>query len=316
MKLLYRILLICFLTYLISLLIYSILSEGLRKFEVHNTERFQHLLVDSAYHDILFLGSSKIHTSTNPRVIDSICNVDSYNAGIEGSNLFESYYMLKGYLERHKSPEYIFLSLDLFSFDLSYKIFNYTIYLNYIDNKAIYSMLAENGHRPFAYTYFPFLKLSGLDDYSRGNALKGFAGKTEILPGDFQYKGFLSNTDVTITNDTSAFVKPVDTLKIDPKASGLLNEMISICKARNIRLLLLYCPEFKFGLQKAYVNSAQVFHFMDSTAKINGTSFLRHDSLSMCNDPKLFANMGHLNRHGADVYSRLLAAEIQKIRGR
>jgi hypothetical protein len=249
-------------------------------------------------------------------VIDSICNVDSYNAGIEGSNLFESYYMLKGYLEKHKSSEYIFLSLDLFSFDLSYKIFNYTIYLSYIDNKAINTMLVENGHPTFAYKYFPFLRLSTLDDYSRGNALKGFAGKTEMLPGDFQYKGFLSNTGLTITNDTSALVRQVDTLKIDPNASVLLNEIISICKARNIRLLLLYCPEFKFGLQKAYVNSGQVFHFIDSTAKINSINFLRHDSLSICNDPTLFANMGHLNRHGAQVYSRLLAEEIQKIRGR
>jgi len=315
MKLLYRIAVICFLACSISLLIYWILFEGLRKFEVHKTERFQHLLVDSAYHDILFLGSSKLHTGTNPRVIDSICNVDSYNAGIEGANLFESYYMLKGYLEKHKPPEYIFLSLDLFSFDLSDKIFNYTIYLNYIDNKAIKTMLAENGHPTFAYKLFPFLMLSDLDDYSRGNALKGFAGKTEILPGDFQYKGFLSNTGLTITNDTSAFVKPVDTLKIDPKASVLLNEIILNCKARNIRLVLLYCPEFKSGLQKAYVNSGQVFHFMDSTAKINGISFLRHDSLSICTDATLFANMGHLNRQGADVYSRLLAKEIQKIRG-
>ena len=297
-------------------MIYWILSEGLRKFEVHETERFQHLLVDSANHDILFLGSSKIHTSTNPRVIDSICNVDSYNAGIEGSNLFESYYMLKGYLEKHKSPEFIFLSLDLFSFDLSYKIFNYTIYLNYIDNKAINRMLAENGHPTFAYKYFPFLMLSDLDDYSRGNALKGFAGKTEILPGDFQYKGFLSNTAVTITNDTSALVKPVDTLKIDPQAVVLLSEIISNCKERNIRLFLLYCPEYRSGLQKAYVNSGQVFHFMDSTAKVNRIGFLRHDSLSICNDPTLFANMGLLNRHGDEVFSRLWAEEIQKIRGR
>jgi hypothetical protein len=119
-----------------------ILSKGLRKFEVHKTEKFQHLLADSAYHDILFLGSSKIHTSVNPLVIDSVCNADSYNAGIEGSNLFESYYVLKGYLEKHRPPEYIFLSLDLFSFDLSYKVFNYTIYLNYIDNKEINKMLA------------------------------------------------------------------------------------------------------------------------------------------------------------------------------
>ena len=316
MKLLYKILLICFLIYLMSFAIYWVLSTGLRKFEVHKTEKFQHLLADATYHDVLFLGSSKIHTGVNPRVIDSICHVDSYNAGIEGSNLYESYYMLKGYLEKHRSPEYIFLSLDLFSFDFSYKIFNYTVYLNHIDNKATNNMLAENGHPTFAYKLFPFLILSDLDDYSRGNALKGFSGKTEMLPGDFHYKGFLSNTGVTIIKDTSDFVKPLDTLKMDPNASVLLNEIISICKAGNLKLFFLYCPEFRSGLQKAYVNSAQVFHFLDSTAKINGLTFLRHDSLTICNNPTLFANMGHLNRDGAEVYTRLFAEEIQKIKAR
>ena len=223
--------------------------------------------------------------------------------------------MLKGYLEKHRSPEFIFLSLDLFSFDFSYKIFNYTIYLSHIDNKAINKMLLENGHPTFAYKLFPFLILTDLDDYSRGNALKGFAGKTEILPGDFHYKGFLSNTGVTIIKDTSDLVKPIDTLKMDPKASVLLNEIITICKVGNIRLFFLYCPEFKSGLQKAYTNSDQVFHYMDSTAKVNGIAFLRHDSLSICNNPTLFANMGHLNREGANAYSRLLAEEIQKIKG-
>ncbi len=316
MKFIYRLIIICVFSYSGLLFIYWVYAKGLKKFEAHNRERFTEIFIDSNYHDILFLGSSKMHTGVNPRIIDSICHTSSYNAGIEGSNLFESYYAFKGYLENHKAPEFVFLSLDLVSFGMKRRFFNFNIYLNYTKNKIINKMLNENGHPTFQYKLFPFLILSELDDYTKGNAIKGYAGLSEIPSGDFQYKGFLSNSGRTIIKDTTSSIKPVNTLIIDSLAADLLRDIISTCKTKNIHLVFLYCPEFKFSFQKSYLNCNKVFHFIDSTATVNNITFLRHDSIPICNDPTLFANFGHLNRPGADVYSRILGEEIRKIKDR
>jgi hypothetical protein len=289
-------------------------KRGISKYEVHKNERYRHLFLDTAYHDILFIGTSKIHTGVNPRVIDSICKADSYNAGVEGGSLYEMSRTLFGYLENHRPPEYLFLTLDLFSFHTSTKLFNYTTYIPYRRNKVIRSMLRETGDYTVLHQTMPFLVLSDLDDYTKMNAVKGFAGKTEISEGEFHYKGFLSNSEETMDFDTTSSIKPLSDLIIDLLGVKILHEIIEICNKKNIRLVFTYAPEYKQGIQKAQRNVNQFFQLVEDIAKKNNIPYLRHDSLAICTDPALFANIGHLNKPGAEVYSAILGYEILKLR--
>lgn len=51
---------------------------------------------------------------------------------------------------------------------------------------------------------------------------------------------------------------------------------------------------------------------MRRVANYNQLIFYRDDSLSMCAQPCLFANNGHVNSKGAEVYSFIVGDRIKK----
>jgi hypothetical protein len=291
---------------------FIIYEKGDSRFNLHKKERLTELFLNRTNHDLLFVGSSRTHTDIDPRIIDSLCHVDSYNAGVEGGNLLEFYYTYRAYLVNHPAPRCLVLGLDLGSFDLRRRFFNYTIYLNYIKNPVIGHMLSDNGHAVALCKWLPFLALTDLDDYSKGNALAGLMGATEILPGDYQYKGFLSNT-TNIVHPESAPMEPVRQVLVEPEALGYLKGIVSSTERTGTRLIFVYGPEYKHALRASCTNAAAVFGVIDQFAAAAHIPNLRNDSLDICGEPTLFANPGHLNKQGAQVYSRILGAALSRM---
>ncbi len=290
---------------------FIILSTGLRKFNIHKTERLTELFLGSTKYDILFLGSSRTHTNIDPQIIDSICHSNSYNAGIEGGNLYEFNMTLNAYLLNHPSPGYLILTIDLTSFELQKKLYNYVQYLPFVQNKIIEKTLIENRYYNTLYKILPFLEFTYYDDYTRINCLKGFTNENEIPKGDFQYKGYLSNTNNTILSEDTT--KYFSTIEISPNGIDLLENIVKTCKSKQIKLIFTYAPEYKKGHQKHTVNSKEVFDVIKKNARKNNILFWEHDNLEICLNPHFFANIGHLNKEGAEIYSRILGNELNRI---
>ncbi len=292
---------------------FLVCRQGLRNFYVHHTERLFEIFNNNTRYDVLFLGSSRTHTTIHPGIIDSICKLNSFNAGVEGGNIYEFKLTLDGFLVNHASPEYVVLTLDLQSFNIKRRIFNYTQYFPFLDNPVITERLSESGHKTAVIKLLPFLAMTTYDDYTRGNILKGWAGKTEIPAGDYQYKGFLSNTAKELSAINQEPVKP--TMKVTMSSEGLriLSEIAQTCKNRNIRLIFTYAPEYKKNLQNGFINREEFFKTMVKISREEQIPFLRHDELDLCQNPKLFANVGHVNRLGAEVYTRILGEELRSI---
>ena len=111
-----RILVSCILAYIICLLSFLIIKKEIDRYKKHTTSRLTEIFCNKTNYDVLFLGSSRTHLIINPAIIDSICKVNSYNAGMEGANLYEFDMVLKAYLENHPSPQWLVLTIDLHSF--------------------------------------------------------------------------------------------------------------------------------------------------------------------------------------------------------
>lgn len=310
MKPITQILIATVLTIVICQYAFMVVSKGMGNFYLHKEDRMTELFKNTSKHDVIFIGSSRTHTSIDPRIIDSICNVNSYNAGVEGGNLFEFKMIWDAYLENHPAPNILVLTLDINSFDLTRKFFNYTQYYPYLNNTIIKEMLNKNGHKTFLISTFPFLQLSGFDDYTKANALRGLGGQNEIPKGDYQYKGFLTNSNKVIKDTQITASKRI--AKIDAEAINLLNDIIISCKKVNTQLIFTYAPEFNMHLQNQFTNKEEVFNLIYNMALKNSIVFFRHDKLELCENPKLFANVGHLNKKGSEIYSIVLGQQIIK----
>lgn len=316
MKIPAKILLIIILTGLVCSISFVTFKRGLKNYNNHSTERLDEMFNKHTRYDMLFIGSSRTHTSINPAIVDSILKLNSYNAGVEGGNLLEFKMTLNAYLYNHPAPQYLVLTLDLGSFNLARPFFNYTKYFDFLDNPVIDTTLSKNGHNTNIYKLIPLISITDYDDYSKGNAIKGLLnrGGKEILNGDYQYKGYLSNTLKGINNTTDIVYKSdVHDIAISDTAKKYLDDIITICRQKRIKIIFTYAPEYNFELQKRVKNSTHFFELVTQTAAKNNIPYFRDDSLSMCSNPKLFANIGHVNTPGALEYSLVLANNIKKL---
>lgn len=290
------------------------IDRGLWKYYCQSNKRLTEVFDSTTYYDILFIGSSRTKYNVDPKIIDSISGLNSYNAGYDGGKMAEFELTLKGYLAHHSPPKMLVLTLDLHSFIKPSGIFDYPLLYHFLNNENVVFTLSKYGHNVALIKAIPFIWLTDLDDYFRSNAVKGLLGRgSEISKGDFEYKGYVSNGEEFITKQEQELASK--DLGISDEAIASLNEIIEICKERNINIVFTYAPEYELRLQKGVRNANTIFSIITQIANKNNIKYLRDDSLELCKNPKLFANNAHFNKTGAIVYSAVLAKELNIILG-
>jgi len=287
---------------------YVVFSEGYEKYYGNKLSRLREIFMGSARYDVLFLGSSRTHRSIHPAIIDSITGRSSFNAGVEGGNLLEFLLTFQGYLIHHPPPNLLVLTIDVSSFNLDKKFVDYSEYYNVLDNRVVDSTLRANGLFTFIPKHFPPYRLINFDEITKRNAFRGLRGVQELEKDQVAYKGFLSNR-YRCVDSTEAF--PIQTVKIAKDALSYFTEIINECRARNIKVMLTYAPEYKFKLQSSFQNPHLAFSLLDSLCRKYSLLLYRDDSLPLCNVECLFFNYGHLNKQGAIVYSAIVAKRIR-----
>jgi len=273
-------------------------------------KRNETILTKRQTYDCLMLGSSRMKNNVNPKIIDSIINLNSFNAGTNGGNIFEIKMLLEGYLLKSPAPKIVFVSLDIFSLSNSNNIAFIPTYLTAYLSPPVYKNLKEDGVNVSLYKFVPFIRVIEFDDYYKGVVIRNLKGDKELKEGDFYYKGFESNTTDTIS---TAVIPPSYSIKINKKAILALQDFIAICKKYNINLVFSYAPEYKQINQKAVTNIDTLFNLYRTISFKYNIPFLRNDSLSLNSQGGYFANVGHLNRMGANIYSIILARQLDSI---
>lgn len=271
------------------------------------------IFLDSTPYDFVILGASKACYGINPIIIDSICGTNAYNIAQVGSKLRDLKLQLDGYLLCHPSPKTVLLTIDLRDFSHPDELYWYPQYYYYLNNSCVYSNLLECGYRPYMVKALPFLEMIHWDDYLREYAARPLLGvcDDDMGPGDMAGKGFRTLTTKRIPENTRMTIK--EKVILDKKCVGFLEKMIDTCKQRNIRMIFLYSPEYRYQRENACLGSDSVFAFITQTAKANGIKYLRHDNLALCNNPDYFGDIDHLNAFGSTVYSTILAKELDTL---
>ena len=290
--------------------IYVFIEKGRKKFFNTTMPRFDHLLNQGHSHDILMIGSSRTYLHNDPRVIDSITGMDSYNAGLQGASMFEINMVLDAYLETHNQPKLVVLEASMLSFNVDKSLMNNpTLYFTHLDNKEIRENLNENWKNTTMLKYLPFLRLTQYDDLNRSYGFKGFAGEQEIIYGNV-YKGYAEN-DTAIIKDTVETKNNCDWVKVTAKGRYFLDKMIRTCQQRLIPIVVIYSPEYK-QLNYHCPGGDQVMDSFTNICKETGVPFWNYLHDPICEEKKAFLNITHLNRYGAEKFSATLGNDIKK----
>ena len=258
-----RVIAVLILSCIICQIISIPVKKGFLTYNKHEISKNREVFENNTAYDVLFIGSSRAHKMIYPKIIDSICNVSSYNAGSDGGKMVEFKMSLEGYLKHHPAPKSVVFTIDLFSFLKREGVFNYPVYYPFIDNEFVYKTLADNGHHVALFKMMPFMLMTELDDYSKENIFRLLAGKGDkIIPDeDLEYKGYMANTDACLNNFN--LKKDKERMYISDEAASMLRESIDICRKHNAQIIFTYAPAYDSYDQKNRTNTDSVFKFIN-----------------------------------------------------
>ena len=311
MKVFIKIVSIILLSFLVSWGIYFLIEKGRNKYFYHTNEHYDELFKQKTGYDILMLGSSRTHLHNDPKVIDSITSMNSYNGGIEGGSMMEIEVVLNGYLAAHPKPKLIVMEVSMLSLNMEKNtISNPTFYLEYLNNSGVSHTLNEHWKYTGFLKYFPFFRLSQFDDINKTYALKGYKGVTEPMYGG-SYKGYAENSSTIISDTTHDNSVGCNWVTYSQKGQDYLNDILRTCKMKDIPVAVIYSPEFR----KLNFECPEGKRIIDSVAAVSaryGYPFWNYLNDPIVNDHNQFFNIGHLNKQGAEKFSAILGTDIKK----
>jgi len=259
--------------------------------------------------EVAIYGSSRAWVHINPAIISDSLNLSAYNFGIDGHNFWLQYLRNIELLKHNKKPKNIILSVDIFSLQKRVDLYNPDQFLPY--------MLWNSNIEKFTYSYIGYNKT----DYYI--PLIRYAGKTQALrtsikifitgipKNKYRKNGYLGmdrkwNTDFETTKAKQKSYK----IKLDQKSVALFEVFIQECKKMNINLFLVYTPEYIEG-QSFVSNRTEVMDIFKNLSKQYNLTFFDYSNDEICLDKNLFYNAIHLNKYGAEMFTKKLASDLK-----
>ena len=102
----------------VSVLLDLMISFGLRKTECYRFQMFSDIIKGDMNCDLLYMGNSRGFSHFNPRVIDSICGVNSYSLGLGGYPINAQIAAYHCYKTHNGTPKMIVQQVDFVTLNL------------------------------------------------------------------------------------------------------------------------------------------------------------------------------------------------------
>ena len=264
--------------------------------------------------DLLVMGSSRAEFHISPKILDSTLSLNSYNLGLSAWHFDMQYARFRIYLQHNCKPKYIIQNVDIYGFSKRLDVVDSPQFLPYIQDTILQkTILGHKGEFDFYQRNIPLLKYKS----QQGIALEGFfnfIGFANFYDTTSKYKGYKAN-NYTWNNDFETFKKRFPNgakYKFDKEVKRQFNEFLAFCKRENIKVFLVYAPEY-YEVQPYYKNKNELINLCNESVKKYGCHFLDYSKNRLCYDRNYFYNSQHLNKRGAELFSLDLGNKIKML---
>ena len=257
--------------------------------------------------ELAVFGSSRAFIQINPKILEKETKLNSYNFGLNGSKFKMQFYRFNIYLKHNPKPKIVVWNLDTFSFSHIEEVFQPNQYVPFmLWNRDLYKALDEYKSTNVWDFILPLYRYRDQvywkDQISRSKKEK--LGKD----GLFRKEGFMSYDRKWDVNWTKMKKKNSD---FDFNDYPLLEELIKRCKKENIKLVFTIAPEFYKG-QDYMLNRDEVINRYKTTLQKYNLPLLDYSEDTISYQQKYFYNTTHMNKKGADVFTKELSQDLQE----
>ncbi len=273
-------------------------SNSLRKNTFTVWNEISHTGIDA---DVLIIGSSRAREHYSPLILDSILNCNSYNLGSGACKFNRQWDRYQVYRLHNKKPNVIIQNIDFFS-TLGYQVgVEREQFFPFFYDKEMMQIITE----PFYwYEYLPFTRYIGYSSLLKNQ----FFHQDEST--SLTYKGY----EVYDFPWDGTELAKIDSLNFDcdEKVKTLFCHYLEQTKKENIQVIFVYAPFYIEGINKVR-DLDKMYCTFDSIAKTYNIPILDYTYSEISYDTIYFRNASHLNKQGAELFSIMLANDLDSL---
>lgn len=308
-----KIILFGFLIFGCYYLLDSMVTKGLRKNTSNVYEVWNEIYNGGIDPDIIINGSSIAEVQINPKILDTILHVNSYNFGMSGFGFPMQYARYNVYKKQNKKrPKYVIQIVGDGLFEEFDELFQTTQFLPYIKD-TILSKETKNykGLDYFDYV-LPFKRYSA----KYKTILKGFFSFAGIeFLNSQRYKGYTPNEfEWDYKFDEFKEKNPKGKKrKIKEESVRLLETFIKEEYNNKTEVILVFPPTYH-ELKKYMLNREVVLNEYKRISNKYNIHFLDYSDTDISSDKNLFYNASHMNKKGANLFTKQLAKDLKALK--
>ena len=282
----------------------KIISDRLRHSDDRIFKSWNDIYFNKLDNDVIINGSSRAWVQYDPAILDSILNTDSYNLGIDGSEINRQIIKYKTYCRvQNHSPKLLIQNIDFSTIGntFGYEREQFFPYFHY--DEILIEEIDKYENFNWFEKYIPFYRYFGCNYLIRNpfaifnseNILyKGFHGYDKVWDGIEYHK----QKNINYGQDS-------ESLK-------LFIDFISDVQSNGTKIIFVYAPLY-IGATNKIANIEGMYEMFDTIARKYDIPILDYNYNPISYDTAYFYNAMHLNKMGSELFSIKLAHDIDSL---
>lgn len=272
-------------------------------------EVWKDIYTSNAHCDIAIYGSSRAMVHFNPKIMSDSLQSRGYNFGMDGHNFWLQYLRHLKLLKYNPKPKMIILAVDIYSL---------------IKRKELYEMDQFLPIMLWDSEVWEYTKgYEGYDKYDYLFPLVRYIGKKEAMAQVWKnirqpshekhrFNGFYGDEGEWNSDfDNAKASIGAYSIEVDSGSVELFEAFIKECRNNEIELVFVYTPEYIEG-QYFVTNRADIMSYYTHVSSENNVDFYDFSNDSICFSKLYFYNANHLNKRGADIFTRKLTTILKE----
>lgn len=288
-----------------------IVDKGLQKSNYIYYAEWNDLFAGKINADLLICGSSRALQDISPAILDTSLGLNTYNLGMDGTHFSIQYDRVKMYLLYNKAPKYIVQTMDFTSFAEQNSLDNQLQFMPYLSNSVVIEYTAKyRDHYSWPERYFPLFKYNNQWPIIE-EGVKSYLGHG--MP-PIKTKGYFAQNkkwDYTFDKYIQRVPYPVG-VHVAGYSLNRFYDYLECCNKKGIKVIIVFPPVYYEFLHYCKNKDYILGIFRNCQAKY-GTTFLDYSNDELSRSRDNFYNSQHLNKGGAETFSRKLANDLKPL---
>lgn len=257
-------------------------------------------------YDVIISGNSRAMVQYDPTIMDSLLHVDCFNLGFNGSSINRQVIKYKIYRRTHPAPKLIVQNVDFYTLAIT-KGYRVDQFYPYWNDKELVRMFDEYENFTWTEKWIPCFRYIGYPKFVR-----------QIVRGEDEdkvlYKGYRPyEQEWDAKNLEDAIEEGGHEYDRDPLAIQLLYSFIQEVRKDGSEIILVHAPMYSKTYNGLIIEPEKMFALYDSIAAVSGIRVLDYTNMPFSNDTTYFYNGTHMNKKGAEIFTRQLAQDIDSL---